>query len=183
MNRRKTSLQIPADWIWRTIGQFAAGRPIRNCPCSTFASADGRPIGWLLGYPIDPANAKNASPAHCRCRTMRALSSANCIVWAAGLPPSLVTDKWKRYYPDAAGSLAAFLCSGRRVIASTPAMIRGLQPLEPDLLAALHRATQALRHLVSAGHQRISRCGGRAAQSSRRSANLDGASPLVRPNR
>ncbi len=135
------AVQIPADWIWRQSGNLRlATEP--QLPVLDIASADGRSMGWLLGYPIDP-DTQTLLAESLRLPNDKDAFEPRLYCLGGRFAAIVVTDQWQRYYPDASGSLAAFLSSDKRLIASTPSMIRGLEPVDPDLASALQRATHA----------------------------------------
>jgi hypothetical protein len=117
--------RAPREWVSERIGDWYLGRH-PALPAMRLLGVEGRPVGWMLGYPISEAGTLLADGGAVRVPA-QALVSAEAlegfIYSFGGRFAVVVLDGHPRFYLDPCGSLSAVYCTHQRMVVSTPNLI------------------------------------------------------------
>jgi hypothetical protein len=126
------TVQIPDGWRTYSLGRWIlAGHSA--LPFFEIHAGDGTPIGWLLGYPIDPDGNLITSKVVLDEDATNALTPERfeTFLYRFGgrYAAVLLAGVMARVYLDPCGSLSVVYCPSQKLVASTPSLI----PYGPDV--------------------------------------------------
>ena len=116
----------PEGWSSERIGGWILGRH-QSLPSIRLLGEDDRPVGWLLGYPIDGQGKFLGEGDALYVPGLADGTSTMCEQFVYGFGGrflvALVGVQQPRLYLDPAGSLSVVYCTHQKVVASTPNLI------------------------------------------------------------
>ena len=122
----KTGMHVPEGWSSERIGGWFLGQH-SSLPGIRLLDAEDRPVGWLLGYPIDGNGLLLSEGDAIRVPGLSdsTESSVEEFIYGFGgrFLVALVGVRRPRLYLDPCGSLSVVYCPHKEVIASTPNLI------------------------------------------------------------
>jgi len=118
--------RAPSPWISDRVGDWFLGRH-PALPVIQLLAAEGRPLGWMLGYPIseDGRLLSNGETLKLPVQTLASTEALEAFIYSFGgrFAVAVLDPRQPRFYLDSYGSLSAVYCAHQRMVASTPNLI------------------------------------------------------------
>ena len=124
--------QMPTSWRVYTLGRWVLARH-STLPCFEIHAGDSTPVGWLLGYPVDPDGNLVTSRGGFDAGAVNPVTPEQfeTFLYRFGgrYAAVLLSGVTARVYLDPCGSLSVVYCPSQQLVASTPSLI----PYGPDI--------------------------------------------------